>query len=870
LFRIAAPKLFVAALTFVLGHGLEPTSLAAQSKAKKPAVKQPPAQPDELIVAPGFKVELLHVAEPATEGSWINMCKEPNGCLLVSGQQGEPILRFTVKDGKVASVEPLKLPISISQAMGMLYAFESLYLNANGPNGFGLYRFRDTNDDGQYDQVAFLKRFEGPGDHGPHAVVLGPDNMLYIVNGNQTKLPEGLAPTSPHRNYREDHLLPRQWDSTGSQLGILAPGGHVLRTDAEGKKWELVLAGFRNAYDIAFNGDGEMFTFDSDTERDWGMPWYRPIRVNHCVSAAEFGWRAGTANWPAYFADSLPAVVDVGIGSPTGVTFGTGARFPAKYQKAFFALDWTYGRLLAVEMTPHGASYKATYSNFVAPLGLVKSDAPKKPLNLTDVVIGDDGAMYFIIGGRSTQSALYRVVYTGPEPTAPTDLKDKNGAEARALRHKLEEFHGKVDPRAVETAWRHLGSDDRFIRWAARVAVEFQPVTEWQARAVAEKDRAAALTALLALARYGDRSTQADLCTALAKFRLDQLSDEQKLDKLRVLQLSRIRQGRPNDSLVREVIAELDPQFPGSNVLVNREIFQVLVNLQAPGIVAKALEQMAGAKTQEDRMHYLFHLRTLPVGAWTLDQRKEYLSYWGKDCKKLPTPPRMLAWFEEAGRAYADGSSFNNFLKNFLQEAVANMAPAELKELDHLIASINKDVTPIYDIKPRSLVKIWKTEDILPQLDKVSRGRNFEKGREAYLAGQCIKCHRFGDLGGSVGPDLTAISSRFGRKEILESIIEPSKVVSDQYQNEIINTFSGKTITGRVVDETKATIAVQPDALAPERVVIRKDDFEMRKRSPLSPMPANLADVLTADEILDLLAYLESAGRKNHPVFQKK
>ena len=117
-----------------------------------------------------------------------------------------------------------------------------------------------------------------------------------------------MSPDSPHRNYKEDLLLPRQWDGNGFAASRYAPGGFVLRTDADGKEWELMLGGFRNAYDFAFNADGELFTFDADMEWDWGMPWYRPIRVNHCTSAAEFGWRYGTGKWPEYYADSLGAV----------------------------------------------------------------------------------------------------------------------------------------------------------------------------------------------------------------------------------------------------------------------------------------------------------------------------------------------------------------------------------------------------------------------------------------------------------------------------------------------------------------------------------------------------------------------------------
>ena len=209
-----------------------------------------------------------------------------------------------------------------------------------------------------------------------------------------------------------------------------------------------MLGGFRNAYDMAFNADGELFTFDADMEWDWGWPWYRPIRINHCTSGAEFGWRNGAGKWPEYYPDSLGAVVNVGLGSPTGVVFGTGAKFPAKYQKAFYMCDWTYGRLFAAHLTPQGSSYTATFENFVAPKSL-KGDGPKTPLNLTDVVIGDDGALYFTTGGRNTQSGLYRVSYTGNESTAPADLHDEAGAKERELRHSLEAFHGKHGPQGA-------------------------------------------------------------------------------------------------------------------------------------------------------------------------------------------------------------------------------------------------------------------------------------------------------------------------------------------------------------------------------------------------------------------------------------
>lgn len=862
----------LAAVLVAAGVGPSDSTATAQPKKKDPPKKREVPQPDDLHVAPGFKVELLYVAEPDTEGSWINLCAEKPGRLIVGGQNSgggkvkQPILRFAVKDGKVAGVEALLLPIS--ETMGLLYAHDHLYVNGHGPQGYGLYKCKEKAD-GSFD-VRLLRTFGGGnGEHGAHGIALGKDGMLYVMNGNHTNVPDGLAPASALRNYAEDHLLARAPDGNGHATGRMAPGGYVLRTDPDGKNWEMVLGGFRNAYDHAFNPDGELFTFDSDMEWDWGMPWYRPTRINHCVSGADFGWRYGSGVWPDHYPDSLPTTLDIGLGSPTGVTNGVGAAFPPQYQKAIFICDWTYGRLMAVHLEPNGSSYKGRFENFVAPLGLVKPGAPKKALNLTDAVIGSDGAMYFTIGGRNTQGALYRVTYTGPMASTPAKLENDAGAKDRALRRSLEAFHGTADPKAVETAWPHLGSPDRFLRHAARVAVEFQPVATWKAKALAETEPQAALNALTALARYGDAKDQPAILAALDKLPFAKLSREQKLDKYRVLQLTFIRQGPPAGG-AKKLVAEIDAGFPGPDEALNREAFQLLVYLNAPGVVSKGLARMAAAKTQQDLFHDLFHLRNVGVGAWTMEQRKQYFGYWTKR-PDFRQPADLTKWFDEAGRGYSNGNSFNNFLKNFLRENVATLSPAEAKELAPMVTAISKDITPQYDIKPRPVVKQWTAAELAPLLgDGFEKGRNFERGKEAYLAAQCIKCHRFGDTGGAVGPDLTAVSSRFSRRDVLDSILEPSKTLSDQYQNEVFTTGSGKSVTGRVVDETKDAIAVQPDPLAPDRVVIRKDDLEGRVPSKLSPMPANLADVLTRDEVLDLLAYIESGGRRNHPVYGKK
>jgi len=293
-----------------------------------------------------------------------------------------------------------------------------------------------------------------------------------------------------------------------------------------------------------------------------------------------------------------------------------------------------------------------------------------------------------------------------------------------------------------------------------------------------------------------------------------------------------------------------------------------LIYLQAPGIAAKTLKHMSAAATSEDQIHYLFHLRTLPIGQWTMDQRKEYLNYFLVDRSKLAHVPNIIGWFADVGRPYTNGASHANFFRNFFREAAMNMSDAERAELAPMIALIDKNAVPTYDVPPRKLVKEWQMGELEPMLTRVDKGRNFAKGRQAYFAGQCIKCHRFGEEGGAVGPELTVIANRFTRRDMLESILDPSKVISDQYENSVIETSAGKIVTGRVVDESADRVVIQPDPLSPQRIDIPKKEIESRTASKVSPMPSHLADVLTPEEILDLIAFMESGGRADYRAFR--
>jgi putative heme-binding domain-containing protein len=825
---------------------------------------------DRIDVLPDFKVEHVLKADPKVHGSWINLGRDNKGRLLLCGQRNQPVTRLTLQDGKVAKEELLKLPVS--EIMGILYAFDSLYVNGSGKDNsgkgvYGLFRLKDSGND-QYDQAEFLREWQGgAGEHGAHGIVLGPDQKLYIVNGNFTNVPQDILPSSPHRNFADDRVLPRAEDGNGFGAGRKPPGGYVIRVDRDGKNAELFASGQRNTYDIAFNADGELFGFDSDMEWDWGAPWYRPIRVFHAVSGGDTGFREGSAKWPEYYNDSIPAVVNVGIGSPVGVLFGTHAKYPAKYQKALYVLDWSYGRLIAVHLQPHGASYTATWENFVAPKGL-KGNGPKTPLNLTDAVIGDDGAMYFTVGGRNTQANLFRVTYVGSASTAPADLHDASSAKQREVRHGIEAFHGKEDRAALDVVKANIGSSDRFIRYAARIAMERQPVGQWKALALDQKEAAGALTALLALARLGSTEDQSDVFKALSGFPAAKLDESLLLDKLRVVQVSIARHGKPSDEALKALGAELNPLYPAKSVALNSELCQVLLAIDAPDAVAKTVGLLGAATTLEEQIGYALHLRTVTKG-WTPELRKSYFAWWTKDRNKAGHSDETLKWFTDAGRGYSDGASMPKFIGNLHTQAKAGLSAEESQALaDVLAAYVPPGQRPAKTpAKKRALVKEWKMEDLQPALDEVGKDRNFERGKEVYEAAQCLQCHKFGTEGGSVGSELTAVSSRFARRDILESILEPSKVISEQFQATLFKTVDGRVLDGRIVEETAEKVVIQPNQLLPEKIEIKKSNIDKRQPSKVSPMPPSLVNTFTREEILDLLAYIESGGRKDHPAF---
>lgn len=854
----------------------------------------------DVTVPKGFKVELLYTVPKEEQGSWVALTTDDKGRLIACDQYGS-IYRMSVPAiGKTELLKPEKLKTDFGKAHGLLYAFNSLYVmvNENGKDN-GLYRLHDTDKDDQYDKVEKLVTMPGGGEHGLHSMTVSPDGKrIYFNAGNHTDVPLELAKSRPALLWDEDHILPRMWDANGHARGKMAPGGFICSMTPEGKEVELFCYGFRNEFDIAFDLSGELFTYDADMEWDIGAPWYRPTRVNHCVSGGDYGWRSGSGKWPQYYPDSLPTTLDIGPGSPTGVVSGQGAKFPAKYQRAVFVADWTYGTMWAIHLQPKGGSFLAEKEEFVF----------GKPLPLTDVIIHpQDGAMYFAIGGRRTQSGVYRVSYVGEESTTPAQALPLD--EETRMRHTLEALHqdGQDPQKIIAAAWPYLSHSDRYVRFAARVAIERLPVELWQEKALAETQPMALIEAMVALARaHGHKvdpqaphskppagpssepiknvspekaALQMEMLKSLSRLEGADLTVSQHLGALRALELILIRLGKPSPEVCEAIVEKLEPLYPSQDEGINRELCQLLIVLDSTKAPAKTLALMAqakddfqavasdavlsrndgyanaaraaaGSRPNAQQMYYMFCLRNAKAG-WTPELRKTFFS-----------------WFPRA-RTWKGGNSFKGFIENIRKESLACFVPeSEVAAMDALSSKVEGADIPNY-VAPKGPGRAWSVDEVVALTQGGLKGRNFKNGEAMYRSVMCATCHRFNGEGGSIGPDLTGSGNRYTLRDLMENIVEPSKVISDQYDSHEIVKKDGTTILGRIVVEENGKVFVMANPFAPnDQMAINESEIARKETRKVSMMPPGLINALNQDELLDLLAYLVSGGNDQDKVFK--
>jgi putative heme-binding domain-containing protein len=338
---------------------------------------------------------------------------------------------------------------------------------------------------------------------------------------------------------------------------------------------------------------------------------------------------------------------------------------------------------------------------------------------------------------------------------------------------------------------------------------------------------------------------------ALSQISWPDLAQGDRIDLLRAYSLALIRLGRLDEAQRQRLIAKFDPLFPAKKTELDELLARLLIYLEAPSAAPKVVAALRAAPTQEEQVDYAVALRVLKTG-WTPALREEY-----------------FRWFVTA-ETFRGGNTFDSSLRRAKKDAAESLSDAEKSALKPILEAHAEHKSPREALAARPFVREWKLDELLPKVQAgLKSGRNFDRGRQLYGAVACAACHRFVNEGGSIGPDLTGVAGRFSLHDLLESIVEPSKVISDQYQAINIRLKDGDVISGRVGNLNGAEINVIEDMFEPGKMTnVKRSDIQSIEPSTVSPMPQGLLNSLQLDEIQDLVAYLLARGERQNPVFR--
>jgi putative heme-binding domain-containing protein len=576
-----------------------------------------------LRLPPGFAITEF-AGDQLANDIW-SMTIDSRGRVVVSGPG---YLRILVDDHNRGRADRAIDVADVHEgAQGLLWEGSYLYFTADG----GLRRYHIGRDGDHADGPAELIRaMHTGGEHCAHAVRRGPDGWLYVLCGNSTGIDTRHAqlPTSP----------------------IHQPtAGCVLRFTPDLRHSEIVADGYRNAYDMDFNPDGDLFTFDSDNERCVSLPWYEPTRFYHVLPGGHYGWQSPQhGEWwrrPPYFADVVAPLATFGRGSPTGVTCYRHVQFPPHYRGSFFLADWTFGRVYFVRLRRAGSTYATEQETFLEALG----DSGFAPTALA--VHPRTGDLYVAIGGRGTRGAVYRIRYPAGvkslDPAAAARLqparrslewsparqrdwlRQATDADAHTRREALESLyrHREHVPAeqlasAVRAGWN---DPDRYIRQAAARLIGALP-DSWR-RALAAQARSPLAQITLGLGT-ADADADAVRDRAVRLLADSHRPADVRLQAVRVLQLALgdltspkargiVWEGyslrRPPQTVPAAVLRALRSAFPSGDALLDRELTRTLAVLHDddPGTTTKVGDRFTAASDPVDDTHYLIVLACL-------------------------------------------------------------------------------------------------------------------------------------------------------------------------------------------------------------------------------------------------------------------
>ncbi|MDE0102289.1 MAG: HEAT repeat domain-containing protein [Bryobacterales bacterium] len=404
-----------------------------------------------------------------------------------------------------------------------------------------------------------------------------------------------------------------------------------------------------------------------------------------------------------------------------------------------------------------------------------------------------------------------------------------------------------------------LGDDDRFVRWAARVALEETPRDDWRSIVVDDSDPRSAAEGMLALVRTASEPIQLEAVfeKALSMLRRGGLSAGVEADLLRVFHLACLEVDEGCRQSLRDQLFEIvAARFPTGVEMLDREYAVTMAYSGRAEAIERILSQIPpGEDGQPLQIHYVYCLREIKRG-WTAEQKQ-----------------RLLQWFRKA-QHWRGGASFAGFINRLFESsleffdesereaayaAIPEFAPVDDEELLARLRRRSDHVQPNVFAR-RTGTRLYSEQEIFEYMmyDPMTTVASIEDGVRVYEEA-CAKCHRLGDLGKDYGPDLTTLGNRFTRRDMLESVLWPSREISDQYGSWRVET-KDDVYSAMILEEDEASVTLLIPDLERPVSILREDIVDIRE-SDVSIMPEGLLDPFQMRETAGLFRLMaETSG----------
>ncbi len=791
------------------------------------------------------------------------LCAHPNGDVFVGvdmlGSLGKGAgkgkvvrLRDTDHDGKAdehTDFANLDNPRGLIAVDDKLYVLHTVIPASTGVmTGMHLSVLTDSDGDGKADgeprrlikNISCLKHNQSRGaDHTTNGIRMGIDGWIYIAIG--------------------DFGFVDAEGTDGTKLSML--GGGVLRVRPDGTEMEVYTHGMRNIYDVAIDPFMNIFTRGNTND---GGGWN--IRFTHQIQSGEYGYPILFKN----FTDEIiPALIDLGGGSGTGVMFFQEPGWPEKYNNVPMMGDWGRSHLYIHRVTPDGPSFTQKEEKFI------------QCSQIADVDVDGSGRLYLAAWngagykGNPKKGYVERVVPKGWTYKAFPDLSKLSGPNlVKGLKSESSTARLHVQQEILKRGDAGLAPailgviNDKSCHKEGRVAAIFTYGQLLGGKGISalmasSKDPAIQEFCLRAAA---DRKPIARTLPT-APFVQALKSDDKRVQVAAAVALGRIGKGAAAEALLKASVppAPGSHDKPNSGVVLPHVAVHSLVDLEAVDACLKALDsssqdvalwalrKMHTAKVVDGLLAKLdsttdeeLQLKIMTALARLSTKEQPYDGSWWWSTKPDTRGPyyKPVAWeqsekIEKAYRAAYENSSAE--VKNRLAD-IATRHRMNLKGIGKV------EVVDKAAAAKKGEVGRTSIEDVMLSFEKLKG--NKKRGKKILSGMACVACHNLkkGDV--IKGPDLLNI--KLSKEQIAESILKPAATISDSWVTVTMN--DGTAHLGTLVTKNDKEVIVHDIAGIPTKV--KASDVKSVKTQTSTLMAPGLANDLSLQQFSDLIAYL--------------